>query len=210
MKESKSLLEAKKKIPRHYNPWLHLLLPTNLAIGIIILLLVFMNPISWIQLITIPIALVILSSWEWLIHRFWMHQQFKPFSFLFKSHRLHHQLYSNTRMEISDWSELYFVLTPFYALVLVFTTIIPIFLILSFISWNVASLFIITTLVYFIVYEWTHMSYHLSPKMWVKSNRVTKFLSRHHVTHHIPKNMVKYNFNVTFPLFDWIGKTYHE
>lgn len=199
-----------KSIPTNYNPWIHLLGPTSLALIIIFSLIgIVVSPVWW-EWLTIPITLFIMSNWEWLIHRYWMHQLFKPFAFLFKKHRLHHQLYTENKMEISSYKELYHVLTPFWGIVLVFTTIIPLFIILQFISINVACIFIAVTLTYFILYEWTHASYHLSPNKWIRSNKLISFLSKHHATHHNPKNMVKYNFNVTFPLFDWFAKTYRK
>jgi len=169
-----------------------------------------MESVSAAELLTIPIALIILSSWEWFIHRYWMHNLSKRLPFLFKKHRIHHQLYTDQRMSIESYQELYFVLTPFQAIVLIFITIIPIFLILYFISLNVACLFIIVTLAYFIVYEMTHTTYHLPAHHWLKSNSIITFLSKHHTTHHHPKHKVKYNFNVTFPLFDWLKKTYRR
>jgi len=196
--------------PKFYNPWLHLIFPSLFALLIGYGLISTMSSVYWTEFLTIPIALIILSSWEWIIHRYWMHRLFKPFKFLHTKHLEHHKLYTDQHMEIKSWKEFYYVLTPFYAIILVFVTLLPIFAIVNIWSWNVACLFLITTLIYFVLYELSHVSYHLPKNHWLKSNKIIYFLSQHHRTHHNPLNMTKYNFNVTAPLFDWICQTWRN
>lgn len=196
-----------KTVPSFYNPWVHLLLPSSLGLVIIFTLFRLMDPLSLLELVMVPITLAVMSSWEWLIHKYWMHHSFKPFTFLFKKHRLHHQYYTDKRMELSSWNELYFILTPFWALVLVFTALVPMFIVASFVSWNVACLVVMTTMLYFVVYELTHATYHFPKSNWIRSNPIINYLSKHHTLHHNTKNMTRFNFNVSFPLFDWLTRT---
>lgn len=184
-----------------------LIAPSLLATIIIVFLFQLMAQVSGWELLIIPLALIIMSSWEYGIHKYWMHKLFKPLWFLFKHHRTHHQRYTSSRMEINSVIELYFILSPVGGIMVVFATIVPLWFLISLFDVNAACLFIITTLLYFITYEFTHLSYHLPKTFWVRSKRIINFLSKHHTRHHDSRNLFKFNFNVTFPLFDWISRT---
>ncbi|MEO8877025.1 MAG: sterol desaturase family protein, partial [Polyangiaceae bacterium] len=76
---------------------------------------------------------------------------------------------------------------------------------------NVAWIFVAVAIGYFLIYEWLHFSYHLREDSIVGRNRLLRALRRHHQTHHDKALMGKYNFNISFPICDWIfGTTHHE
>jgi sterol desaturase/sphingolipid hydroxylase (fatty acid hydroxylase superfamily) len=115
-------------------------------------------------------------------------------------------LYQNN-MEIKSYQELYFVLMPTYAIILAFIGIVPlVYLLGCLINWIVGLLFLITAMVFFLVYEWLHCIYHLPSNWKIKSNKIIQRLSLNHQKHHAPKGW-RYNFNVTLPIFDYIMKT---
>jgi sterol desaturase/sphingolipid hydroxylase (fatty acid hydroxylase superfamily) len=76
---------------------------------------------------------------------------------------------------------------------------------------NVAGLFLITAIGYFLLYEWMHLSYHLPEESKITQSRFIRALKRHHKTHHNQALMNDYNFNITFPIWDGImGTAYRQ
>jgi len=77
------------------------------------------------------------------------------------------------------------------------------------ISPNVGLLFMATTIFYYLNYEILHFTYHLNEKWWISRTPIIKRLRHHHQVHHNKALMNRYNFNVSYPLSDWIfGTTY--
>src|SRR5207245_7721678 len=75
---------------------------------------------------------------------------------------------------------------------------------------NLAALFAITCMLYVLGYEWLHLSYHLGPDSWIGRRKVIGLLRRHHATHHDPRLMQRWNFNVVVPFWDWVRGTIHR
>lgn len=61
---------------------------------------------------------------------------------------------------------------------------------------------------YFLLYEMFHFIYHLPLDSPVLRVKLLRWLSDHHTLHHDPIWMSKANFNIVFPLFDWVLGTY--
>ncbi len=119
-------------------------------------------------------------------------------------HLQHHYVFTDKNMQLTGLQQLYLVLMPYWSAISVVFCLIPIFILLFIIfNLNVACLFMITGLGFYIVYEALHLTYHL----YTGSNKTLLILQKHHREHH---NMLQmnYNFNVTIPLFDKIMKTY--
>jgi sterol desaturase/sphingolipid hydroxylase (fatty acid hydroxylase superfamily) len=72
---------------------------------------------------------------------------------------------------------------------------------------NAALLAVATSLFFFLLYEWLHLSYHLPPATFIGRNPLIALLRALHQRHHDPRLMRRWNFNVTVPLFDWLHRT---
>lgn len=200
----KQLIES---IPPYYEPIFHITLPSVFAFSLLILSFLSIEKLLLIQLLTIPITILFLLLFEYFLHKKVMH---KPtiLRFLFEKHSQHHFLYSNDDMEIQDWKELHYVLMPAPAIFGAFSlTLFPGALLTLLFSNNVAWIFVTTAMIYFIFYEWLHLSYHLPKNNFISKLNIVKKLKKLHQTHHVFSNMNKYNFNVTIPLFDYLFKT---
>lgn len=205
----KKIIES---IPENYSFYFHLIFPSSIVLILIILIsyFLFSSGIPWLALIAAPITLFFLFGFEWLAHRYVLHKPQPGLKELYQKHEpMHHALYSTDRMFLESWRELYLILMPPYAIFLVVILVSPLFILLGLtLTWATAGVMLITCLLFFLLYEWTHLLYHL-PSSW----RITQFpwlkkLGQLHRKHHDPKNMRKYNFNVTIPVFDKILKTY--
>ena len=74
----------------------------------------------------------------------------------------------------------------------------------SLVTANLAWLFFVSVLAYYFVYEWFHFAHHLSRDSWLGRRALVGWLRQHHTRHHELALMEKGNFNVSFPLWDWL------
>ena len=88
---------------------------------------------------------------------------------------------------------------------------LPVALLLaSFTSPNVGWLFAATSLGYFLNYEFLHLAYHLPPQYAVARWPLVGRLKGLHTAHHDPRLMAHYNFNISYPLGDWLFGTLYR
>ena len=74
-------------------------------------------------------------------------------------------------------------------------------------STNVAWLFVASGIGYFLNYEVLHTAYHLPEGHWLARNALVKRLRWLHTIHHDPRQMATRNFNISYPLCDWLFGT---
>jgi len=63
---------------------------------------------------------------------------------------------------------------------------------------------ILTSMAFFLSYEWLHMAYHMPEDSRIGRMAIIRRLREQHRRHHEPRLMKRWNFNVTFPVFDVI------
>ena len=72
---------------------------------------------------------------------------------------------------------------------------------------NAGWLTLATASIYFAVYETFHLANHLPKSNWIHRIPGVTEWCRFHRLHHDPRFSKRWNFNVTFPLADWVMKT---
>jgi hypothetical protein len=155
------------------------------------------------------VTLLLAFGFEWRVHQLALHRRLPIVGFLYRRHTLeHHVIYTYDDMAIRSARELRLILMPAYAVVLVFLVDTP-FALLSarLFSANTGCLFMATSMVFFVSYEWLHCAYHLPKDDPIGRLAVIARLREHHRRHHDPRLMRRWNFNVTVPVFDWIYRT---
>jgi len=114
-------------------------------------------------------------------------------------------------MAMRSTKEFRLVLIPFYGILAIFVTTLPITAGLwYFLSPNVALLWVACSMGYTVLYEWLHLAYHLPADSRIGRSRIIAVLRRHHAMHHTPELMQRWNFNVTVPLADWVLGTIYR
>jgi hypothetical protein len=200
-------------IPSYYNPYLFFSL-TNLLGAVAIYystrLLENLRPLEWLA---IPAVFLFANFVEYNFHRGPMHNRKRLLDLVFKRHTLtHHEYFPHDQMGFDSGKEAYLVFFPFWVIFLLFGLASPVF----FLTWyltnsNVAGLFLITAIGYFLLYEWMHLLYHLPESNKLGQIPLIRALKRHHQTHHNHALMNDYNFNITFPIWDWVmGTAYRQ
>jgi hypothetical protein len=194
------------RIPWWYSPWGHLAFPSVVGLGMIATAIALLDRPSPLELLTVPVVLVLVNLNEWHIHRNVLHRRSWPLEVLFWRHTPeHHVVFVRDDMAMRSTREFRLVLIPFYGILAIFVTTLPITAALWFlVSHNVALLWVAATMGYVVAYEWLHLAYHLPATNPIGRSRLVAILRRHHAVHHTPELMQRWNFNVTVPLADWL------
>jgi len=197
------------RVPSWYNPLIHLLVPSLSGIGLVVGAILLMHDVQAWQVALVVPFFVILNAGEWRIHRDLLHRRTPGFTVLYDRHTPeHHMVYVTDDMAMRSRREWRMVLLPGFGIWASLLSALPVPAILALVGqWNVGMLFIATAMGYVVLYEWLHLSYHLSPDSFVGRLKLIQILRRHHATHHNPQLMRKWNFNVSIPLWDLVRGT---
>jgi hypothetical protein len=156
----------------------------------------------------LPAFVVAANAIEWAFHRGPMHRPMGPRIF-YKNHTLiHHRAFHHDTMALREPRDLGLVLMPWYTMLLLFALASPVAAAAAAVrGLPVAGIFYATAALYFLMYETLHGLYHL-PEAGLRrlglGGRIFTALRAHHTHHHRLDRMAFVNFNVTFPLMDWL------
>lgn len=198
--------------PWWYSPWAHLGATTLFGLAIIAVSLATIRDLRAVELLIVPVTYLVSNAAEWRAHKSLLHRRLPFAPVLYDRHTPeHHMIYVTGDMSIRSTSEFRLVLIPAYGILLIFLGVGPGIWGFWHHGWhNVACLFAITTMAFVVMYEWLHLSFHLAPGSFIGRLRIIRILRKHHATHHDPRLMQRWNFNVTVPLWDYVRGTVYR
>jgi Fatty acid hydroxylase superfamily len=199
-----------QEIPAGYRGAAHLAFTFGVGSLVLVVCLLQLQAVRPLEWLTVPLALLYANLAEYLGHRFPMHRPFRGLGLLYRRHAgQHHRFFTDEAMPIEDSRDLRAVLFPPLLVVFFFGLFgTPMWFALSWlVSDNVAWLFVATGLAYFLNYEVLHLAYHLPDGHWLARRRLVVMLRWLHRLHHDPRLMAHANFNITYPVCDWLFGT---
>lgn len=201
----------REEIGPRYNGLLHFCFTTFGCLGVIAFSLLSLESVQALEWLAIPLTFLYSNFSEWAGHRGPMHHPRKGLGLVFRRHtHQHHRFFTPERMAFEGTRDFKAVLFP--PVLLIFFNLafaLPAGLLIAWLwSANAAYLFVATSLGYFLNYEWLHFAYHLREDSWVGRLPGMGFLRRHHTLHHDHSLMTTHNFNITYPLADWLLGTF--
>ena len=192
-------------IPARYSGALHFAFVNLLGAGLVAASLAQVRELAPWQLACVPAFLLFDNLFEWWIHKGPLHRRAPLLGRLYERHtRSHHVVFTAERMAIGGARELKLVLFPAWVLPLLLVLVAPLTGALFLIEPNLAWLFLGSSFAYYLLYEWLHTLHHLPRRGWLARSRLAAALGEHHARHHEPARMTRGNFNVSFPLADWL------
>jgi len=196
-------------IPPWYNPTVHLVTPTLIGFAVLVFACSQIHALRPIELLALPITLMLGFGFEWRIHKWVLHKRMPLFGTLYERHELqHHVVYTYDDMAMRSPRERWLVLMPSYGVVLVALINTPLtWLVATLFTPNAGFVYLATGMLFFLTYEWLHLSYHLPKTSFIGRSPIIARLRELHRRHHDPRLMKQWNFNVTIPVFDWIYRT---
>lgn len=197
-------------IPSWYSPLGHLAATVGIGAGTVALALSRLSDVSLLEALLVPAAgFVIANGFEWRVHKKVLHKRSWPFGELFDRHTPnHHVVFVEDDMAMREKKEMRLVLIPAVGVLGAVVASAPgAILAAKIFGANAGWLMLATSGAYMATYELSHLAYHLPEDHPIGGHPLVRFMRRHHAAHHDPKNMQRYNFNVTLPLFDWLMGT---
>lgn len=195
-----------------YNAWFHggfVLLFGALCIGCLWHRAENIQPWEWLA---VPLALVFHNWGEYMIHQHLGHFKRRFGAMFYQRHTGdHHSFFAYGQMNYElarDWRVILF---PAWLIVVFASVNFATYWALSHWNANVAALFSGTMLLGYLAYEVLHACEHLPAQHPVSKLPWVRQMRRLHELHHARDLMNTFNFNVVFPLWDWIyGTLYRE
>ncbi|MCU1752108.1 sterol desaturase/SRPBCC family protein [Pseudomonas sp. 6D_7.1_Bac1] len=200
-------------IHRFYNPWLHggfVLTFGLLGITLFWSTVHQVQPLEWLA---VPLTLLFFNVGVYVVHRHLGHHK-KTFARLFYARHAgdHHSFFAPGYMAYDTARDWRVILFPAWLIVLHSLVItLPAWWLLKQLNGNVAGLFAGCMILGYLTYEVFHACEHLPPGNpatrlpWIRQMR------RLHELHHRRELMQERNFNIVFPLMDYLfGTLYWE
>jgi hypothetical protein len=196
-------------LPRHYHPTIYFGASNLMAAIAIFAALAQLHEVRAWEWLIVPAAFLVANWVEYRVHKGPMHHKRRPWEILFERHtRQHHVYFDHANMSARNAREYYWVFFPWWAVGMVVVTAalfaLPIGL---FASHNLGLLFFAVGIAYYLIYEWLHFSYHLPVQSGIGRMATVQRLRRLHAAHHDTALMTTQNFNITFPICDWLFGT---
>lgn len=201
------------EIGENYSGKLHFWFMTIWCLALIITSVILIHQPTWKELLIIPIGFLYINFVEYFGHKGPMHNRSKNLDKVFKRHTLqHHRFFTYDNFSFDSSQDVKAVLFPPVLLIFFFFAFtLPVGLLFYFLwSTNAALLFVTTVFLYYLNYEWLHFAYHLPETHFMARLPFISSLRKLHHTHHNLQMMTKYNFNITYPIFDILLGTYYK
>lgn len=197
-------------LPNGYAGWRHVALVVGVGVGVIATALWYAAS-RWqaIHFWVIPATVLIANTVEYAAHRGPMHHRVRGLKLLHLRHSSRHHRYFNDRaMHFESARDFHAVLFP-PLLLLFFGAIAAALGALGtlLLPPAAAALFVATAMGYYLLYELLHFLYHVPPDWAVGRLPGVRWLGALHRRHHAPDVMLHRNFNLVFPLWDWLAGT---
>jgi sterol desaturase/sphingolipid hydroxylase (fatty acid hydroxylase superfamily) len=193
-------------IPEAYSPLLHLTLTVGSGILMLVLAAFMIEGLTFGELLTVPAMWIVANLGEWFAHKYILHRRVRGMTVLYDQHTpRHHVIYPHDGMAIESRRELLLVLIPPFGVAMITLSVSPWALAAGYLlTPNAGWLVLVAVALYTVCYEVTHLLYHLPEDHLVTRSSLVRFLREHHLRHHDPRLMRRWNFNVTLPLWDVI------
>lgn len=195
---------------RYYVGWAHFAFTSLGSLSVIAFALSRLSGVRPLEWLAVPASFLLANVAEYFGHRGPMHHRTKGLGLVYRRHtQQHHHFFTHEAMAFESSHDFRMVLFPPVMLLFFLGAIAtPIgALCFALASPNVGWLFVATAMGYFLSYEWLHFCYHLPAEHLLARLPGMARLRRHHTVHHDLRRMGRFNFNITFPLCDWLFGT---
>jgi len=167
------------------------------------------TPLEWLA---VPLTFLYANFVEYFGHRIPMHRPVRGLGLVYRRHAgQHHRFFTDVAMPLESTRDLKAVLFPPLLVTFFFGAFAaPVGALVAFFTTaNTAYLFVATALGYFLNYEILHLAYHVPESHGLARVPGIRQLRRLHWTHHDQGLMASRNFNITYPICDWLFRTLH-
>ncbi len=212
VKQARAAFRERRISPRYSGP-LHLATTVGISVAIALVSAWLLDDVKPLEWLTIPLTFLYANLSEYLGHRGPMHHKTRLLAGIFQRHTVeHHSFFTNEAAAFESTQDYRAVLFPPILVIFFFGFFaLPIAAVLYYVaSPNVGYLFVLTAILYFLNYELLHFAYHCDPESRIGRLPLIRTFRKHHIAHHDKRLMTKYNFNITYPICDYLFGTHYR
>ena len=201
--------EFRDKIGRLYHGWAHVALIYAIGGAAIWYCARQIAAPIWYEWLVVPLAFLGANVFEWWIHKYVMHRPVRGLMGIYKRHTLaHHQFFTHVEPTVDNTRDFRIVFFPPYALVAFMAmSLVPAAILGAAGLPNAGWLLLITNVSLYLNYELFHYCCHVKDDRLVRHIPFINTIRRHHAAHHNTAIMMERNFNLTYPIADWLFGT---
>jgi len=201
--------DYRPRISPWYSGWLHVAVIYAIGLAALAYCIPRIHQPTLVEWLIVPVVFLASNAFEWWIHRYVMHRPVKGFMGIYRRHTLaHHQFFTDAVPTIDDSRDFRITFFPPYALITFMAMSVPPALVLGWLwSVNAGYLLMCTTVGMYLNYELFHWCCHVKDDRVVRWVPFVNSLRRHHIAHHNQAIMMERNFNLTYPIADWLFRT---
>jgi hypothetical protein len=202
-----------ERIPQQYRPWMHVMFNGGVLLSLSLFSLLMIQSWNLTVLIIFALSLVLGNFFVWAVHRYPLHRRYKYWTFPYDTHTVvHHRYFTADSITYDDSKDLYAIFFPISAVAGFAFLAQPAlyFSVRYFFGSDLAFPLMASTSLYFLLYEFVHWASHLPTDHLLMKIPWLRFMRTHHLVHHNPKLMMKYNFCIVYPLMDMLLGTYYK
>ena len=197
-------------IHRGYSAWLHGGFVLAVGVAALVFFASRLQAVQAWEWLAIPLGLLVFNAGEYTVHRRYGHHKHRLGALFYKRHTGdHHSFFVDTRMpyeQARDWRVIFF---PAWLILLFCAGLALLYWLLAPFNANVAALLCATLLGGYLGYEVFHACEHLPAAHPLARLPWIRHMRRLHQLHHRRDLMQTRNFNLVFPLMDWLCGTLH-
>lgn len=204
----------KTVVPKYYWPLGHVLFNFTGLIFLCVYCLMQLDnpaPLEWLVL---PLMMIQGNISVYLIHKYPLHRRLPLIAkHTYDIHsKMHHQFYTNDAIIYEEPKDFYILFFPSWTIIAFAIIQLPLmyFALIPFLAANIVWMILFGASLYFLLYEVLHYISHLPENHFIVKLKPFRYMWRHHRVHHNPKLMRDWNFNVVWPLCDWLFKTTYK
>lgn len=203
----------RESIPKYYLGLVHLAFTATVLLGMAAYCVGKIENMLWYEALIIPAIYLFGGLTVFVVHKYLLHRRQWWAPWAFKIHTLqHHQFYTYDSPTPESTRDFHILLFPPFVIggFALFFVIPTVWLLLQISAPNVAYLVGFMSSLYFALYEIFHFVSHVRDDSWVLRLPLTRIVREHHRIHHHKALMGQYNFDIVFPIFDYVFRTVYK
>lgn len=203
----------REKLPKTYNPYVHVFF--NLGLLATLMVYNFTKVSSW-NLISILVLVGMYFFGDlvvFVLHKYPLHHRFKYWSYPYDTHTvMHHRYFTADTITYDDAVDFNAVFFPMIVIAGFGLIGAPLIFVGAnyFFGLEMAHLITGSAAGYFLLYEFFHWASHLHAEHVLMKFPWIKYMRSHHIAHHNPRLMNKFNFGIVDPLADFIFRAHYQ
>ena len=200
-------------LPKNYNPVVHLGVNIGLLAGSLLFHFIMIKDWSPIFLALMALIFFLGNVVVFVLHKYPLHRRYKWWTFPYDTHTVEHHRYFTAETitfdNSMDFNAVFFPMEVIAGFTLIGQPLI-FFGVKHFFGQDVAHVITGSAASYFLLYEFFHWASHLPRNHFLMKFPWILYMRQHHVAHHNPRLMNRYNFCIVDPLVDIIMGTKYK